>query len=449
MTLKTSSLFRYARDRLRSNPISSTVLFGVSASGVRAAVSLITVPVLIGYLGVGGYGFWLIALSLMGMMSVVNQGMSSAIITAIGRLNIDEERDEESFLASTSMVLSFGLGILFALVALPLVTLIDWGNLFSVPEALSDQDVALFMAVLCCAVSGGFVSAVPKSVLNGLMKGYVVHNIDIISVLISAGLLYLFVWLDYPIHVLGAVFLFPPIIVGLVAASYFAYRNHVYVWKFQLFNQQYARNILSEGGKLTLNQLSFSLAAQTDLLLIGLISGASAGAVYGVAHRLYGLLLLFINILTSSLWPALCKADSEGRSRWVRSTYLITLYGSFLFMLIAVVFLTYFFDDIVVFWIGDVLTIDALLAYGMACWVLVTVIESTNAMLLKALNRTSLLAGLTFMMMLLNVPISVFLIFQIGAAGAIWGTVLSYFICLNLPYIFIYPTLFSGRFNVR
>ena len=84
-----------------------------------------------------------------------------------------------------------------------------------------------------------------------------------------------------------------------------------------------------------------------------------------------------------------------------------------------------------------------MLVYGMALWVVMAVMTNTIGSLLKAVDEIKLLACLYGAMAVINVPTSIFLIRRIGEAGAIWGTVISFALCLVLPMIFMLPGIFS------
>ena len=128
-------------------------------------------------------------------------------------------------------------------------------------------------------------------------------------------------------------------------------------------------------------QTAYAVSAHSDLFLIGMILGAPASAAYGLARRIFSLPVILGETINHAQWPALARADAAGDREGV----------------------------------GRVLR-----------W---TLLAGSSLALATAV---SMAVAYEF---LINLPLTLLLLPQIGPAGAIWGTVTGYTLALLLPYL--------------
>lgn len=428
---------------LSRRPLSSTAVVGAVANMVRLTVSLATMPALLSYLGAERFGLWLIALSFLGIIGVVNIGMSSAIITAMGRANAGAgERVENQ--AASAMAMALLLCLVTGAIILPLVVMVDWHSLFSLPAGISAQEVTELMAALAICLAIGFPARVPKFVLMGTLKGFLAHFIELLAVLAAAGALLTAIWLRQPLYILILVFLLPQSFLMLIAGGACLWRSGLSLspssaeWPIVL-------DLLKEGAKLTFNQASVAIANHSDMVLIGLIAGAGAAAIYGVVQRLFAVPVLLVSVLNDALWPAFSKADAEGRASWVSAVFVRLLVAMITVSIICGLGTAYFFAPITHLWLGEAQDASGMLLLGTAAWAVLFAVTKTAGTLLRALRETTFLTRAMAAMALVNVPVSLVLIHEMGAAGAIWGTVVAYSLCLVIPYAIFVPRLLERR----
>ncbi len=419
---------------------------------MRLGVSFVTMPALLAYLGVETLGVWLIALSLLGLIGFLNMGMSGAVVTAIGRsVRASDHKATRQVaphsswpvntLASSAMMIALLFSAIILLVILPIVLAVDWHRLFQLKATTSPTDITWLMAALTVCLAAGFAARLPKFILMGLMMGYSAHLIEIIGIVVAGAALIAAITLEQPLYVLAAAFILGQHVTMAVLGSAILIANGIRFWSIADANQAVMADLAREGSKLAVNQASFSVATQSDLLLIGAISGAADGTGYGVVQRLFALPVLMSGIINDALWPAVSRADAQGDHVWVRRVFLKTLVGLAIATAILASLLGVFVNDIIEVWLGQRLDVDWLLVSGMVAWALMVAITRTSGMLLRAKRKTTLLSTAMTAMMVANVAVSIALIHQIGAAGAIWGTVIAYAICVLLPYYYYVPQL--------
>jgi O-antigen/teichoic acid export membrane protein len=436
--VKLEGLLKRARsslERIRRSPVASTVLVNGAANVVRLSISLATIPALLRNLGQDGLGIWMIAMSSMGIIGFVNAGLASAVISGVSRATSQKGgRDARNREATSGMVLAAMCGTALIAIGLPLSSFVDWQARLSLVGNISASDVERLMGVLVVTLGVGFPSNVPKFVLLGAMRGPAAYALDLISAIISGLLLLLAILERLPIYWLAFFFLAPQMLTLLAGGALLLRREGISFYRPRDFSFVTFRHLFREGSKLAISQAAFAISTHSDLTLIGIIAGASSAATYGVAQRLFGIPVMFAGILNDALWPALSKADAEGRAEWVRGVFMkVLLITGFLMSVMAIILLIYY-DKIVFLWLKQTVTSDWPMLSGFGVCMIINMIVHTSDALLKALRKTGTIAKAMSTMMLINVVLSFLLIHAIGAAGAIWGTVIAYIICLVIPY---------------
>jgi O-antigen/teichoic acid export membrane protein len=236
-------------------------------------------------------------------------------------------------------------------------------------------------------------------------------------------------------HILAAGFLFPQLGVLLAGGALYLKRQGIAAVRVSRVDRATFAALFREGSKLALYQASFAIACQTDLLLIGVILGAGAGAGFAVAQRVFALPIMLGAALNTALWPVFARADADGHSVWLKSAFLRLCAISVSSLSAIALCLALAYQPLVSLWLGEPFHPDPLLIAGMAFWTAVTIAAHTCDILLRAQGAVGFITKCMFVMMLVNVPLSAELIRLIGPSGAIWGTVVAFAVCLLVPYV--------------
>ncbi|WP_192361936.1 polysaccharide biosynthesis C-terminal domain-containing protein [Mesorhizobium mediterraneum] len=406
-----------------------------------------TFPSLLSYLGQERFGLWLLSLSLMGLLGFAFSGTAGATIIEVSRSIQDPSRKSIRLAATNSTAIALVFGSICALVGSIACWQFDLAQLFGLGPAIPRAEANSLFLALSILLGFGFPANVPKFVLIGMMLGQVAYCIELVGIAVAAAALLLAIHFKQPLDILAVAFLGPQYLLMLLGGGVKLYASGVPLFARAHFVRDKFFVMLREGWKLALGQASFAIASHTDLTLISVIIGAVAAAPYGVAQRVFGVPIMFLAMGNDALWPALARADANGESRWVRRAYLHTLVTMTLISSVAGIGIWLLYEPLTRLWLGRYVETSPLLLFGMAVYIVATMIVHTTATLLRSMGMTTFLTRALVAMMLLNIPMSIWLIHLIGAPGAIWGTVISYVVCLIIPFLTIVPRLLMDRKN--
>lgn len=440
-----SALQISVRQVVRGHAIKATAIAGLLGQVVRPLVSLLTLPLLLSHLGKDGLGVWMIALSLMGLIGFVSGGLSASVVTTIGRASADASGQSVRQLATAATVIAVAWGIVVAAIAVPAALAINWEQLLKLDEANSGRDVGSLMAALAGMLAVSLVAVVPRQIMIGRMHGYIAHMLDFTGVLASAVGLIIALVCDAPLWLLGLSFLAPGSTVQLLGGLLYLRRARIPLFSKSNVDKQTLRLLGKDSLGMAGYQSAYAVSSQSDLLLIGIILGAPASAVYGVAQRVFALPVLASGTVNYAQWPAMARADAKGEANSLGRMFRWTLFiGTALASTVALA-AAVFYQPLTQLWLGRDLETDPLILVGMVAWVLVATLVNTCDSLLRSRLETGLLTRAMMVMAVINIVTTLTLLPLIGAAGAIWGSVTGYTVALLVPYsIRLWPVI-AGR----
>ena len=422
---------------VRRNAGAATAIASIAANVGRSLVALLTLPALFTFLGNDTFGFWLVALSLMGFVNFINSGVSSATVTYIARASASTDvLSSLPPIIYAAAVLAIGLGFLVAAVSIPIILLTDWHGLLKLGPSLSPDDVKPLLLVIALILATGFVVMVPRQVMLGMQQGYIAFALDFLGVLFGAVALLSAVHLKAPLWVLGLALLAPSYLITLIVGTFYLAQKGLLRFSWEVFRSAPVFPLVRDAARMSGYQAAFVVSSQSDLLLIGIFLGAPASVAYGIAHRVFSFPTMAIASVNYAQWPAIAKADAAGKHKEMYKLFWRTLISGTAAAVIAALCILLFYNRLVEMWFGTAIATDPLILVGMICWVLISTLVGTCDIMLRAQNASKFLLRCMIGMALINVSSSIVLIQLIGPAGAIFGSVVGYAVGLLLPYIY-------------
>src|SRR5579872_624474 len=159
-----------ASDRDLAATIGKNTLFGIVASGVQIATRLVSVPVVIHYLGLGGYGIWSIIMVTAAYMRFGTAGIKSAFQKYVAEATGNGDYDKANKLVSTG---AFSM-LMLSLVGLIPVALFSHklAQLSGVPPEFLNSAASAITVLAAIYVVSNFGAAYESIVMGG-------HRIDL------------------------------------------------------------------------------------------------------------------------------------------------------------------------------------------------------------------------------------------------------------------------------
>jgi O-antigen/teichoic acid export membrane protein len=409
-------------------------------------ISFVMTPIALNYLGADRYGLWMAATSLaMMIMAFSDGGISNALVTATAKLlNKTDHKAIRKLIASTSAVL-IPLSVSIIIAAILLVPMAPWRWVFSLPSEELGAEAGRVIVVAISSVALGFVADIVLRVRTGLQEIPAVKLWDTIAESMPLPALLLVVYLKMSMVWLVISIMVVPKLIKLLFSAFYLWQHKYFIPTYADINTSISLDLLASGAVFFVAAITNVLAIQSDQVLIAHIVGVDGVTTYSILQRLFTIPWIFANFVIYAQWPTYSSEYARGNLDWIRRTFVRTLVIVAALSAAISTILFLFNKEILYIWVGSDLKPTLLLVIGMAVYSICLVISNTCSMLLISLDARKEQIAMNLIMLAVNIPLSVFLIWIYGTAGAIWGSVIAYLFCLLMPSAIVIPRITKSR----
>ncbi len=419
-------------------------LSGGTARIINMIVVFATVPLTLNYLGQERYGLWMAVTSFAFILTTfADGGISNALITATAKANSEGGAAKVRKVIGSAAAIIIPIAILIILIGIIVIPLISWQwtlNLSSRPLAFEARAIMLVMII---SIALGFIVNIILKTRAGLQQIPAVSAWDSLAALSILPALSLAIYLQLGIIWLVIAIVGTPLFVKATGSVLFLWHNPKFRARISDVDFSCSRDLLAGGSVFFMIALTQALAIQSDQILIANLASIKEVATYSIVQRLFTIPYILANFLFMAQWPAFSAAAAQGNYDWIKRTFWRTLGGTTFLAIILTGVLLVLHNPILSLWVGDKINPAILLVSTMSLYAVILTIIGACSTLLISLDIRKPQIWMSFTMLVVNLPLSIYLIPKIGAAGAIIGTALSYLLCMVIPYAFIIPKVLN------
>jgi O-antigen/teichoic acid export membrane protein len=439
------------RKRIKGNPRLEGILrgglTGMLGRGLSLLASLVTLPLMVRYLGSAEYGIWITVNSTVLMLAVLDIGISSTLINAISRAAADEDPAKAKGYYATAFWITVGISLLLALIAMVLWHLIDWSALLGLHNANDAQQASK------CAIASllFFLLNLPLSLANKVLSGFQkVQVANYFSMINSVlGLIAILLGISMRLSLSGiAIAYFSAMLTGAIFLNvWVCFVSHPWIRPQPGdVHAGYVAELFGEGILFFVLQIAGILVFNTDNLVISHYCGPASVTPYSVSWRLLSYASMLHGLLIPSLWPALSDAYHRRELDWVRKTYRTFMKYTMTGVVAMAIVLALTGRLIIRVWATQAAVPPTSLLWLMAAWAVMYSFTTNQACLLAATRRIGLQAIMASATALMDIVLSIYLVKRMGPTGAIIGTLASYLVFIIVPQAWEVRNILRGRY---
>jgi len=402
-------------------------------------IGLLLTPFMISKLGDSEYGLYTLIGSLIGYISVLDFGLNNTIIRFVAKYRAKNDRkSEENFLATSMLIYAVIAGIiLIAGVALYL-------NIESVFKKLTTEELekakimfAILILNLAITLPGGAFGAVcsayehfifPRAV--NIIK-YLTRSLMIIGLLLYGGKSISIVVLDTVVNI-------------IVIAIDFYYITKVLKVRFHLyhFNKPLIKEIFSYSVWIFIFAIVGQFQWRAGQIILGVISGTTAVAVYGVGILLGTYYGAFSTAISGVFLPRATQMAVLDASRDELTSMMIKIGRFSLITLLMILggFLLYG-RQFVHLWVGDTYKDSWIIALIIMVSYTLPLVQSFANSLLEAKSKFSFKAITYISLIVLGTAVGAYLVRFYGIIGLISGSVAGWLLSQLIMNVYYYRVM--------
>jgi O-antigen/teichoic acid export membrane protein len=389
------------------------------AIAAEMVVGLLVLPYNLSHLGKAAYGLWALTTSITMYFSVLDLGYSGAVVKFVAQYRAKHDTRALNETLSTTFYLFASFGIVTYLVALGLAAFID--RLLRIgPDQV--HTARLVLLITSVSVALGTACTVFGAVINGFQR-YDLNNI--------AGTASTIVIAIVNVLVLWAGFGLVELVIATTAIrvlTYGVYRANAYrVFpamriRLDLFRRERLRELTSFSVFMALIDWANKLNYSIDAVVIGIMLGTGAVAVWSVGQRLAEATQRLTNQLNEIIFPNVVDHSASDRIDRLQLLFLVGTRLSLATVVPIAAVLMLMAGPLVRAWVGPGFDGSVVVVQLLALIVVVRVGNATGSTLLKGAERHRLVAAVNVVTAVVNVSLSIALVKPLGLAGVAIGT---------------------------
>jgi O-antigen/teichoic acid export membrane protein len=431
-----------ARSAERHRRAFLTGITGISARMISMAISVVTVPLTLHYLGNERFGLWMTISSVLAMAGFADFGVGNGVLNAVADAFGKDDFD------GVRRAISSGFAILTA-ICIALLTLftisyhlIAWGNLFRVASthARAEAGPAMIVFVTCFALN--IPLDVVQRVQLGLQQGFRTNIWQVLSSLMALAGVILAIHLHASLPMLIVALAGAPILgTAMNAIYFFSISRPDLLPQWRMVSPEVISRITKLGGLFFVLQLVSALSNSADNFIVARTLSAADVTTFAIPQRLFAIVATPVTMFLIPYWPAYGEAASRGDIAWIRRILHRTLLIVFAVASVVCLFLFLAGNRIILWWVGPQIRPPFFLMLGFAVWTVINACYNTLGIFLNGVSIVRFQLITTGIFGIGCLAIKILFAHRYGAVGIPWATTLAFVLFAIPPYLWYVPRL--------
>ena len=396
---------------------------GVGATGLTAAISLISIPLTIHYLGPVRYGVWVIINSMLTWLSVSSMGLSGTALVntlADARGHGDAQRSRQ--LVSSAI---FALSVIAGLLAILFAVSFSWAPWLDIVNARGSMEAQELHAAIVLSVLF-FLLMFPLGALDavyyGYQEGYISNVWNVIGSIVSLGALIVVTKMEggLPLLVIAMIGTkWAVCIINMIVLFGWIHPEVRPAWA--CIKVKALRELAGLGGKYLVQQLAGLGMFQVQPLLITRFLGPEPVGIYNVALRLLTIPLMFVSLFSMPLIPAYGEARARADWPWILKTLRRSLILTIILAALMLLPLAVVTPWIVGWWMGPAMLPPTAFICLLTLYVLVNAALTPLAIFFTGLQWMGSQAVIAVINAAINIGFAIYILRPCGLSGMGWA----------------------------
>lgn len=392
----------------RSKTVNKNIIQSAIYKIVSILLSLVIVPLTIGFINAEQYGIWLTISSIVGWIGYFDLGLGHGLRNRYATAKAEGNLELASKYLSTTYASIFLIFLVIYIVFCFVNPHVDWCAFLNVTQ-VSNEELQTMMYILFGFFSLNMVLGVLKSLLLGDQRTSYTARIGVIEQICSVICIFILTKtvtpdLKYLVFVYSgipcAVFLFFSLFVYLPKSGIFRdIRPSISKIDFSL-----AKGLLSLGGKFFVIQISLLLIFQCVNIIISRNCGQLAVTQYNLSYKYYQMLYMFTVIILTPYWSAFTDAYAKQDYAWMKKT--MGLLNKLLLLAIPIIILMAIVSPIFFrIWVGDKVAVPFGINIMTAIYIYSQIFSGVHTYVINGLGKVTIQLIIYVISSLMAIPL--------------------------------------------
>lgn len=392
----------------RSLIVRDNIAASVFIKGGSLIVTILLVPLAVGYLDPVRYGIWLTLSSILSWSSFFDVGLGNGLRNKFAEAMAKNDfRTARVYVSTAYIILGAIVSALFVLI-LMVNPFLDWTRILNAPASLFFElrvlalwAAAFFLLKLLSSLITAILLADQKSAKSDFVN--LVGNLLAIVVLyilarVSTGSLLMF----------GLCLSIIPVLVGSIV-TVLLFRGHYknVSPSFKYLEMGHAKDLANVGIQFFVIQLSVLVIFASGNLIIAQLFGPAEVTPYNIAFRYFNVLTFVFGIIMTPFWSGFTDAYHRKDFVWIKATLrqLIIVWGIGVGVVLVMLSVSGYIYSI---WVGKDIKIPFIMSFVMALSVVIVTWNNIFTYFINGVGKIRLQLYASVFMAIVLVPLAVF-----------------------------------------
>ena len=419
----------------RSVTVKKNIIGSLCIKGISILVSLMLVPMTLGYVSSELYGIWLTLSSIMVWLGFFDIGFTLGLKNKLAEAIALENWERGKALVSTTYFMMLLIFVPLCFILMICIPYVNWAGFLNV-NAVYNAEITKVLYVLVACFCLQMIVNVITAVIAAYQKVALSSAFPVIGNILSLIVIYAMTKLCPPslVNLAYAISLMP--ILVLIGASIVLFHK-----KFRpvspsihCIEKKYISDLWGLGFKFFFIQIQVVVLYQCTNILISNVAGPNDVTAYNIAYKYLSVAMMLYTIILSPLWPAFTDAYTKKDFAWMRNIYKKMTYVFFV-SAICVVVMVLISPFVYKIWIGEKAVIPYVMTLAVALYMIIHSWDSLQVQLINGIGAIKLQTYVTVIGLVVHIPLSLFLGKYVGAAGVVCSMIV-----INIIYVSFFTT---------
>lgn len=385
---------------------------------------LVYTPILLNGLGQNIYGVYSLCLSIISYITMLDFGLGNAVVRYVSIYKNNEDDNASAGINGLFLIIYSIIGILAFLIGIIIVFYSEhfFSSSFTTNEIELAKNIILILSI---NVAITFPLSVFSSIVTAHEKFIFLRILNIVKTLASTIIMILFLLLGYKAIAVSLITLIVNVSY-LIFITIYAFKKLKIKVNFKLKNKQVIKEIFSFSIFAFILLIVDKVNFNVDMVILGKFANSTQLAIYSIASKIFQMFLTISTILSTMLLPhftelALKNKEDELNQEFLEKSKWQLLIPMYIFTAFII-----FGDSFIKIWVGNgYYTSYIITSILMFCAIIPSSLNVANV-ILQAKNKQKFRSMVLFIILILNIIISIPFCIKYQAIGCTIGTAVTY-----------------------
>ena len=326
----------------RTATVKKNIIASFAIKGVSIIVSLLLVPMTLGYVSSELYGIWLTLSSVMMWLSFFDVGFTLGLKNKLAEAIALNNWEKGKSLVSTTYFMMILIFVPICIALELLIPCVNWADVLNVSQQYNSE-ISKVLYILVAFFCLQMIVNVLTSVVAAYQQVALSNAFPVIGNIMSLIAIWFLIHFCPPSLISLAFAISAMPIVVLIISSVILYHK-----KFKLvspnikyIDKKEVSSLFGLGAQFFLIQIQSIVLFQSTNILISNVSGPESVTSYNIAYKYMGIAMMAFNIILTPLWPAFTDAKTKNDFNWMRKVYkkmsILYVYSVFVMIIMAII----------------------------------------------------------------------------------------------------------------